>query len=94
MSDNFVPVGDVADKFSVSIHTVRQWLRKGKIPADMYVKIGNTYRYNLKGIEKAFLNTNKEYKCGADFHVKEFNDTVGDTMSKYEFGADSADEDF
>ena len=81
MSDNFVPVGAVADKFSVSKHTVRQWLRKGKIPADMYVKIGNTYRYNLQGIENAFLNTNKD-------------SVEKEAVSDYEFGTDMLDEDF
>ena len=83
MSDNFVPIGDVADKFSVSKHTVRQWLRKGKIPADMYVKIGNTYRYNLQGIENAFLNTNKEV-----------SEVVEEAVSDFEFGTDMLDEDF
>ena len=81
MSDSFVPIGEVADKFSVSKHTVRQWLRKGKIPADMYVKIGNTYRYNLQGIENAFLNTNKD-------------SVVEEVVSDYEFGTDMLDEDF
>ena len=81
MSDNFVPIGDVADKFSVSKHTVRQWLRKGKIPADMYVKIGNTYRYNLQGIENAFLNTNKD-------------SVIKEEVSDFEFGTDMLDEDF
>ena len=84
MSDNFVPIGDVADKFSVSKHTVRQWLRKGKIPADMYVKIGNTYRYNLQGIENAFLNTNKD----------SIVEVVDEAVSDYVFGTDSLDEDF
>lgn len=83
MSDNFVPIGDVADKFSVSKHTVRQWLRKGKIPADMYVKIGNTYRYNLQGIENAFLNTNKDV-----------SEVVEEAVSDFEFGTDMLDEDF
>jgi len=81
MSDNFVPIGDVADKFSVSKHTVRQWLRKGKIPADMYVKIGNTYRYNLQGIENAFLNTNKD-------------SVVQEAVSDFEFNPETLDEDF
>ena len=84
MSDNFVPIGEVADKFSVSKHTVRQWLRKGKIPADMYVKIGNTYRYNLQGIENAFLNTNKD----------SIVEVVDEAVSEYVFGADVLDEDF
>ncbi len=83
MSDNFVPIGDVADKFSVSKHTVRQWLRQGKIPADMYVKIGNTYRYNLQGIENAFLNTNKDV-----------SEVVEEAVSDFEFGTDMLDEDF
>lgn len=84
MSDNFVPIGDVADKFSVSKHTVRQWLRQGKIPADLYVKIGNTYRYNLQGIENAFLNTNKD----------SIVEVVDEAVSDYVFGADVLDEDF
>ena len=77
MIDAFVGVGEVADKFSVSKHTVRQWLHKGKIPEDLYVKIGNTYRYNLQGIEKLFLNNNRDYKCGTDFDVKEFKESEG-----------------
>ena len=81
MSDNFVPIGDVADKFSVSKHTVRQWLRKGKIPEDLYVKIGNTYRYNLQGIENAFLNTNKD-------------SVVQEAVSDFEFNPETLDEDF
>jgi excisionase family DNA binding protein len=83
MSDNFVPIGDVADRFSVSRHTVRQWLRKGKIPSDMYIKIGNTYRYNLQGIENAFLSTNKEVV-----------EVVEEAVSDFEFGTDMLDEDF
>jgi excisionase family DNA binding protein len=83
MSDNFVPIGDVADRFSVSRHTVRQWLRKGKIPSDMYIKIGNTYRYNLQGIENAFLSTNKEVA-----------EVVEEAVSDFEFGTDMLDEDF
>ena len=81
MSDNFVPIGDVADKFSVSKHTVRQWLRKGKIPEELYVKIGNTYRYNLQGIENAFLNTNKD-------------SVVQEAVSDFEFNPETLDEDF
>ena len=81
MSDNFVPIGDVADKFSVSKHTVRQWLRKGKIPEELYVKIGNTYRYNLQGIENAFLNTNKD-------------SVVKEAVSDFEFNPETLDEDF
>ena len=84
MSDNFVPIGEVAERFSVTPHTVRQWLRQGKIPTDLYVKIGNTYRYNLQGIENAFLNTNKD----PDVVV------IEEAVSDFEFDADTLDEDF
>jgi predicted site-specific integrase-resolvase len=83
MSDNFVPIGEVAERFSVTPHTVRQWLRQGKIPDELYVKIGNTYRYNLQGIENAFLSTNKD----ASEEVKE-------PVEEFSFGADMLDEDF
>ena len=83
MLEKFVPVDDVAERFSVSRHTVRQWLRQGKIPDDMYVKIGNTYRYNLKGIENTFLSTNKD----------SIVEVVDEAVSDYVFGTDSLDED-
>jgi len=49
----------------------------------MYVKIGNTYRYNLQGIENAFLNTNKDV-----------SEVVKEAVSDFEFGTDMLDEDF
>ena len=83
MSDDFVPVGKVAERFSVTPHTVRQWLRQGKIPADMYVKIGATYRYNLQGIENTFLSTNKDA-----------SEVVEEVASEFKFDPDMLDEDF
>jgi len=93
MLEKFVPVDDVAERFSVSRHTVRQWLRQGKIPDDMYVKIGNTYRYNLKGIENTFLSTNK-VEVSSDF-VAGVSEVPQDeeANSEFEFGTDMLDED-
>lgn len=85
MADKYVPVEDVANLFSVTPHTVRQWLGQGRITSDMYVKIGNTYRYDLRAVEKAFLKANKD---------EEVKEEVKEEVSEYEFGTDALDEDF
>jgi hypothetical protein len=45
--DKFVPIEDLAKHFAVSVSTVRTWVRRGHIPKDTYLKIGNTYRFNI-----------------------------------------------
>jgi excisionase family DNA binding protein len=50
MTLRFVPIEDLAKTLTVSITTVRAWVRTGLIPGDMYVKIGNTYRFNKEAI--------------------------------------------
>lgn len=45
-----IPIEDVARHFTVSVSTVRAWVRQGHIPRSTYVKIGNTYRFNLSEI--------------------------------------------
>jgi|TARA_X000001382_G_scaffold127641_1_gene115839 hypothetical protein len=88
MADKYVPVEDVAKLFSVTPHTVRIWVGEGKIDSDMYVKIGKTYRYDIQGIEKAFL--------GAKFEddVKLVKEEVTEEVSDFKFGTDMLDEDF
>jgi excisionase family DNA binding protein len=51
--DKLVPIDELAKHFVVSISTVRMWLRKGYIPKDTYLKIGNTYRFNLSKVTEA-----------------------------------------
>jgi excisionase family DNA binding protein len=52
----YVPIEDVAKYFAVSISTVRAWLRQGHIPKTTYIKIGNTYRFNLTAIVERLTN--------------------------------------
>jgi DNA-binding transcriptional MerR regulator len=59
MNQEYVPIESVADKFSVSISTVRSWIKKGFIPRDSYIKAGNTYRFKLDEIESS-LRKDKE----------------------------------
>lgn len=46
----YVAIEDVAKYFSVSISTVRAWVRQGYIPKTTYIKVGNTYRFNLAAV--------------------------------------------
>lgn len=53
--EDYVPIKDVAKRFSVSTSTVRSWVRNGRIPRDTYIKLGNTYRFRLGDITDHLL---------------------------------------
>lgn len=59
MSEPFVPIEELAKHFTVSVSTVRAWVRQGYIPKDTYLKIGNTYRFNVSKVIAALSNTPK-----------------------------------
>jgi excisionase family DNA binding protein len=52
----FVPIEDIAAYFTVSHHTVRQWIRKGHIARGAYIKAGNTYRFKLSDVLNSLLS--------------------------------------
>jgi excisionase family DNA binding protein len=58
----YVPIEELAKHFSVSISTIRMWVRNGHIPKDTYVNIGNTYRFSIDDVASALTksNANKE----------------------------------
>lgn len=51
----FVPIEKVARHFTVSVSTIRAWVRQNKVPSDTYIKVGNTYRFNLDAVEAALV---------------------------------------
>lgn len=55
MATEYATIKDVALHFKVSVSTIRNWLRAGTIPATTYIKIGDTYRFNLGLVEEALL---------------------------------------
>lgn len=59
-SKPFVTIEGVAEHFVVSVATVRTWLRNGTIPKHTYLKIGNTYRFDLPVLAEALVNAPKE----------------------------------
>jgi excisionase family DNA binding protein len=46
----FVPIEGVADYFSVSVSTVRMWIRQNLVPS---LKIGGVYRFKISEVESA-----------------------------------------
>lgn len=78
----FVPIEDVARYFSVSISTIRAWVRQHKIPSDTYIKIGNTYRFSIPKVEDALLSADAPQKDAGD------NDELGEAQLELDFESD------
>jgi hypothetical protein len=60
MNGPFVPIEDVANHFSVSISTIRGWVRKGHIPKNTYIKVGNTYRFSIDNVASALTQQHED----------------------------------
>lgn len=52
----YVPIEDVAKHLSVSVSTIRAWVRQGYIPKATYIKVGNTYRFRLAAVVDHLTN--------------------------------------
>lgn len=50
VEEAFVPIEDIAKHFSVSVSTVRSWIRQNLIPA---LKLGGVYRFKISEVEQA-----------------------------------------
>ena len=61
---SYLMISEVADLFSVSISTIRNWIKSGHIPSTAYVKVGSTYRFNLDKVEAALLEVNEPPPLG------------------------------
>ena len=62
MDAKYVPIGEVAEYFSVSVSTIRAWLRQNRIPKYTYIKVGNTYRFCISEISEALSYSGEEQK--------------------------------
>ena len=60
--DKFVPIEKVAEHFSVSVSTIRAWVRQEHIPKTTYVKVGNTYRFSLDKVEESLLGEDNYFQ--------------------------------
>jgi excisionase family DNA binding protein len=48
----YVSINDVADHYSVSVSTVRTWVRNRQITPASYLKVGNTYRFKISDVDR------------------------------------------
>lgn len=60
MTGPFVPIEEVAKHFTVSVSTIRAWVRQGHIPKDTYIKVGNTYRFAIDNVATALTRRETE----------------------------------
>lgn len=59
-NERFVPIEELAKHFTVSVSTIRSWVRQGHIPADTYIKVGNTYRFSVSSVASALTSVDSE----------------------------------
>jgi len=53
MTDSYVPIEELAQYLSVKAKTIRQWIAKGYIPSETYIKVGYTYRFSIPQVVAA-----------------------------------------
>jgi excisionase family DNA binding protein len=58
--EQYVPIENVAKHFSVSISTIRAWVRQDRIPKNTFMKLGTTYRFKLSAVEEALVGADSE----------------------------------
>ena len=49
----YVPIDVIAEFLSLKPNTLRTWVRMGFIPKSIYIKVGNTYRFNIPEVVEA-----------------------------------------
>ena len=91
MADKYVPAEEVADVFSMTVHAVRGWRRKGTIPDSLFIKVGGHYRYDLEGIVGHFRGVTADE---ADKRSEDVVEEAPKEVDEFEFGTDLLDEDF
>lgn len=98
MNGPFVPIEDVANHFSVSISTIRGWVRKGHIPKNTYIKVGNTYRFSISDVSSALTNQHEDLvsfnEAGGRNIVALMADEMEAEASVGSVGEDDDDEDY
>jgi len=79
----YVPIEDVAKYFSVSISTIRAWVRQNQIPKETYIKIGSTYRFCVDDVANALTKAkdpDEETREGFQTQARESFDNIDDDV--------------
>lgn len=76
----FVNINEVAQYFSVSTSTVRSWIEQDLIPRDTFIKLGNTYRFQISAVTRALTSASAELSAAPEETPDEIPDD-GDDMA-------------
>lgn len=66
MEKSYATIREVAEYFGVSVSTVRNWLREDVIPDTTFIKVKETYRFNIPLVEAALLAARDKKKAAKD----------------------------
>jgi hypothetical protein len=72
-ADPYVPIEDLAKHFTISVSTIRTWVRQGLIPNETYIKVGTTYRFNIPKVVAALTAAPKDEPEKPEPPVEELN---------------------
>lgn len=93
MSDTkyYLPIDALADTLSVKVNTIRTWVRQGFIPKSTYIKVANTYRFNVPQVIEA-LHKGKHVIAppAGEYHVDEVTGTAQEEVSDLAYEHTSA----
>lgn len=59
-NSGYVPIEELAKHLAVSISTVRGWVRNKHIPENTYIRVVNTYRFNIDAVVDALSADKRE----------------------------------
>jgi len=74
VNEPFVPIEKLAEHFTVSVSTVRAWVRQGLIPKETYIKIGNTYRFSISKVVDSLTRPSNPAPAQPEDEVINFED--------------------
>lgn len=75
MNDQYVSIDEVAKYYSVSVSTVRSWIRSGKLTGSDFLKLGNTYRFKLADVDAALRRVSVEVNAETAVQTAETTDS-------------------
>ena len=56
----YVPIEELAKHLAVSTSTIRGWVRNKHIPENTYIRVVNTYRFNIDDVVRALSADKRE----------------------------------
>lgn len=71
ISNGLVSIRKVAEHLNISVATVRKWVRNNTIPENTYIKVNNTYRFDLEEVMFALRHSPPPIQPAADGEITE-----------------------